>query len=246
MRFSNSKAFIPLQTATRLMAGNPLPSLIIVIITCILGALGTFLEMRVALPPNPLFSALLQGVATLPLDLYVIPRFLLFLDAQSMNTAKNPYAQWKETFEARWMKAIGSKLLWYITMAAGFALFIFPGVLAFTLLCWMPYWVLLRGETISEAAKRSARLASRRWPLMLAGMSIPIIIYLCAFWAIAAVIQHYIPQPTPWILLTSPLFWVVRFTGGLLGLWLSACALALFQMLETIEATPPVKPDITE
>ena len=205
----------------------------------ILGALGPLLQIKTGLPDDPAISAALTFVGILPLELYFIPRFLLAVDAERGQNPLNPPETWKLHFEERWLRAFWGKILLAMAIAVGVKLLIVPGVLVLVLFGWTPLRILLRGETLVQAAKGSMQLMIHAWYRVLLVASAMLLAYLCCFGLLLTAVEYFVPDPTPHQRLTHPAIWTGNLVGNLLSLWLSTCLLTLYQR---VEVEPQVRP----
>jgi len=205
------------------------------LLTMGLTALAPLLQLRAGLPDRPIFTLAMLQVATLPLELYFIPRLMLQLDAEAINAPQNLLTDWKATFETRWLKTFGAKLLLSLIVALGASCFVFPGLLVIVIFGWMPLRVLLRGETIGEGFRESARLMARAWPRVVSVSCVVIGVFLLATLLLAAPTAKFLPEPTLQQRITHPIIWASNFGAGLLSLWISAAFLALFHRVENPE-----------
>ena len=238
-RYSESmraSPFTDLRRGTEFLWQRPLWSLALAGLGTLLSALAPLLQIRSKLPDIPVVILGLTFAATLPLDLYFIPRFLLAVDAETLDHPRNPRLDWRVLFESRWLRAFGTRLLLYLIVFAGATCFILPGLVALVLFGWAPWRVLLRGESIQEAMKGSAAVMTRRWPPVV--YSVTLLTTLC-FLVSALVtlgLTHGLPEPTPWQRLTHPAIWAANFVNLLLGLWLNAAFLSLYHRIESSES----------
>jgi hypothetical protein len=240
MRPSPFTDLLPLAKGLRFLSRHPLRVLGLALLAVLLSFLGPLLQLWASVPDTPPVSMALAVVALLPMELYFMPRFLLGLDAEALDHPQNPKETWKATFEIRWMRAFVAKAVLYATViTVGATCLVFPGLLLLAIFGWMPYRVLLRGESIKEGAKASALLMSRLWPHVLLPVSVVLAGYSLAVYGAMSFETHFIPDPaTPWIRLTHPAVWAIDFGGGLLNVWLSATFLALYHRLELYGPVP--------
>jgi len=212
---------------------HPWQTLGLTCLTGVLSLLGPVLQIGVPLPKDPMISLILALVAMIPLELYFMPRWILALDAETLDHPRNPKASWQATFETRWLAACAAKALLYLSVGLGATCFLFPGLLILMIFGWSPWRVLLRGETLQAAAKGSAACMARSWPRVVLVFSAILGVYLLALMGALGLQTHFVPDPvTPWTRLTHPAVWAIDLGGGLLNLWLSATCLALFHRLE--------------
>lgn len=218
---------------------QPLWSLGLAVLGTLLSALAPLLQIRSHLPDIPAVIMGLTLAATLPLDLYFVPRFLLALDAEALDHPRNPKTEWRATFEARWLLAFATRMLLYLLVSVG-SLLILPGLIFLVLCGWAPMRVLLRGESIGEAMKGSALTMAKLWPKVVLAVCVLGSVCFLASAMCTLGLTHSLPEPTPWQRLTHPAIWAANFVNLLFSLWLSAALLSLFHR---IEAEPePKKP----
>ena len=198
-----------------------------------LGALPPLLQILCKLPNDDFTGTALTFVALLPLEMYLIPRFLAEADAFRGGSPQNPYGEWEKHFEARWLKSMAGKVLLSMAIGLGVLCFILPGLMLLFAFGWMPLRVLLRGEGLADACRGSLRMMIPAWRRVL-GVALPLVIVNLAmlmvlFWASGSQEQH----PAPLAQLTHPRVWVINFVSILMNLWTSACLLALFRRVES-------------
>ncbi len=211
---------------------HPFLTLGIVALGALLSALATLLQTRLRLPDDLTTQAALGFAAMVPLLLYVVPRFLAYLDAEHLDHPKNALVHWKDHFEARWLKTFGARMLLYLAAGLGATMCFFPGILVLALFGWTPLRVLLRGEALVAAARASLALMAKSWPLVLRTILLILGAYLCVMVCVVSGIGFLIQEPTPWQRLTHPAMWGGRLVMGLLDLALSVCLLALYHAIE--------------
>lgn len=239
MRPSPLSDLTPVARGTALLARHPVQTAGLAILTLALSFLGPGLQLARLLPDDPSVSMILVVVSLIPLELYFMPRFLLSLDAETIDHPQNPRDVWQATFESRWMKAFTAKLALYLVAGAGATCFLFPGLMVLALFGWTPYRVLLRGETLKDAAKGSAFMMTRLWPRVLLPLLVMMLVQFAALYGAMWIESRFVPTPTtPWIRLTHPAVWGIELTAGLLNLWISATFLALFHRLELYGPVP--------
>src|SRR5512145_1990330 len=144
MRASPLTDLQPLGRGLMTLLRHPLQTLGLAILMVILSLLGPILQIWAPVPDDPSVSMALAVVALVPMELYFLPRFLLFLDAEAVDHPLNPRASWKATFETRWMRAFVAKALLYLTVGAGMTCLVFPGLFLLAVFGWAPFRVLLR------------------------------------------------------------------------------------------------------
>ena len=223
----------PLVTGSRFLWRHRFQTLGLAALTVVLSFLGPVLQLGGVLPDEPTVSLLLAVVAMIPLELYFLPRFILALDAETLDCPQNPRGTWKATFEARWFAASAAKALLYLSVATFATCLLVPGLVILVLFGWTPWRVLLRGERLRTAAKNSAVLVLRFWPRTLLLFSVILGVYLLTILGAMEFETHLLPDPvTPWVRLTHPATWALDFAGGLMNLWITSICLALYQRLE--------------
>jgi hypothetical protein len=239
MRTSPLKDLQPLNKGMTLLARHPLQVLTLAILSVLLSFLGPVLQIWAPVPEGAYVMMTLAIVSLLPLELYFLPRYILALDAEALDHPANPKDSWQATFEARWMRAFLAKALLYLVVAAGTTCLVFPGLFLLATFGWMPLRVLVRGESIQEAAKGSALLMARHWPKVLLPVVIVMGVYFLGLYGAMLIQDHVLPDPvTPWIQLTHPAVWGIDFGGALLNLWISVTFLAVYHRLELCGPSP--------
>lgn len=206
-------------------------------LVALLSALAPLLQLRFHLGDDLVTQAALRAATLLPLELYVLPRFLAMVDAETRDLPQNPRAQWQARFEERWLKTFGARLLLYVVCGTGLMFFVIPGLVALAIFGWAPFLVLLRGEPVLQAFRGSAALMAKLWPVALRAV-LPIFgLYLVVALGIGLGLDKLIPEPSPWQRLTHPLLWISQAVAGLLEVALSVVLLALFQALEAFQSS---------
>ncbi len=201
-----------------------------------LGGLAPFLMVRGGLGDNPAIESLLFFVAVLPLDMYLLPRLMLRLDAETLGHPNNSVEAWKEAFEARWLRAFGAKLLLGVAAGLGILIFILPGLAVLFCFGWAPTRVLLRGESIREACIGSLELMRRFWPLAVSRALLVLLVGMTISGSVQYAIGSLHPLTNPKAELLSPLFWGEQFLGTMVSLWTAASLLVLYQSLESVSS----------
>lgn len=225
--------------ALRQAAAHPWSLLGLALLGALLGALGPLLQLRTG-NLRPEAALLLGAAAMLPLELYFVPRFLARLDAERLDRPENPKSDWRRRFDERWLRAFGAKLILGIAAGLGFLL-ILPGLLIVLVFGWTPFRVLLRGESLGQAARASARIAAVHWPRILFVGCSAFAIYLGAVLLLDFGVARLLPEPTLAQQITHPILHLGRFLTTLLGLWLSLALLELYLAVEEIPAPAPVQ-----
>lgn len=205
---------------------------IIAVLSALLSAFGSWLQVRWNLGGDQLTEPLLRMVAILPLEIYFLPRLMAGLDAEALNRPENPWQQWSERFEERWLRAFAARMLLYLLCGLGLTLCIVPGLVVLLLFGWAPHRVLLRGDGVLQGFRWSLHLMARQWPAALRAALGPLLIYTALLLGLALGLQVLVPDLTPWQRLTHPTVWVIQSLAGLLDLWLTAFFLSLYQAME--------------
>ena len=218
---------------TKLALRHPWISLAICILGTALGGLAPLLMVRGGLGDNPAIESLLFFVAMLPLDFYFLPRLALRLDAETLGHPKNPGDGWKEAFEARWLRAFGTKVLLGLAAGLGILLFILPGFVVLFCFGWAPTRVLLRGESIREACAGSLDLMRHLWPLAVSRALLVLVVGMALSGSMQYAIEAFHPLTGPESELVSPLFWCEQFLGSAVSVWTVTNLLVLYQKLES-------------
>ena len=221
-----------LREGTRYLIRRPGATLAIAALGMLLAALSPLLQLNLGLPDEPVVDMALTFVGLLPLELYFIPRFLIATDARLGENPLNLPGEWRLRFEERWLRAFWAKALVALAACVGLSLAIIPGFLVLLAFGWTPLRVLLRGETLVQAAKGSYRMMVRAWQRMLLAASAMAMVYLSAIVILSFLVQIWVPDPTTEARLTHPLVWAGNFMGSLLSLWLSTCLLALYRRID--------------
>lgn len=223
--------------ALRTLAQHPVPVLIVVLASVLLAQGALFVQLRMGLPADDMTEAMVRMAALIPVELYLMPRLLLRVDALELDRPENPESDWSSTFEARWTRMVAARLLLALATAMGIMLFVVPGILIFLCFGWTPHRVLLRGEDLSTAARGSlAMIRGALGRTLLVGLAIGATFFLVAGVASLLLTRQH-PDPSLSLRLTHPLFWGVQALASLAGTWVSLAFLALFQGTE-VHATP--------
>jgi len=225
--------FFDLRRGALLLASHPLWTLALAVVGVLLALLAPLLQIGFKLPADPGLFMILAAVTTLPLGMYFVPRYMLQLDAETRDHPKNPRADWRATFERRWLKAFGVRLLFELVFTLGACCFIVPGLLVLFHYGWVPTRVLLRGETIKEAMQENSKIMGKHGqPVAFSALGIAAV-YFAIFSVVVLVLGHYYPAPTAWQQITKPAFWLSDFLQLLAGLWFNASLLSLYHRLES-------------
>jgi hypothetical protein len=233
-----------LKEGTLFLARRPVATLGIAALGMALAALAALLQIRAGLPEDPLVDAALTFASLLPLELYFIPRFLLAADAEAGGNPLNVPAQWRQRFEERWLRAFWGKALLALGTGVGLSLFIFPGLMVLLAFGWVPLRILLRGESLIQAARGSLLMMGRAWRRVIFATSAMAMVYLSCIVVLSYIVGMRVQDPTAQVRLTHPLIWAGNFIGSFLSLWLSACLLALFRRLEMVPGEAGTLPKV--
>ena len=246
MRLSPLSDLSPLAKGIAFLWRHPWWTLGLSLLTVLLSSLGPILQIWTPVPGDPTASMVLGVACLVPLELYFLPRFLLFLDAETLNPAQNPLEGWKGTFEVRWMRAFAAKLCLYLSVFAGAACLVVPGLVILAFFGWTPWRVLLRGDALKEGAKASARLMVRLWPRVLLPVCGMLAVYTLVLMGAMRFEDAFVPESlTPWIRLTRPAVWAIDLAGSLLNLWISTTSLAVYHHLERLHLAAQVPSEPT-
>jgi hypothetical protein len=225
--------FFDLRRGAVLLASHPLWTLVLAVVGTLLSLLAPLLQIGFKLPGDPGLLMLLSLVTTLPLGMYFIPRYMLELDAETRDHPKNPRPDWRATFERRWLKAFGVRLLFSFVLVLGTCCFIVPGVLLLIHYGWVPTRVLLRGESIKEAMIANSKIMEKFWLPVALSACVTGAVYSTISLLVASALTYRFTNPTAWQQLTNPAFWAADFLSLLAGIWFNASLLSLFHRLES-------------
>lgn len=229
----------PLAKGIRYLFLHPWKLLALALLSVLLSFLGPVLQIWAPVPDGAYVTLTLAVVSLLPMELYFLPRFLLALDAEVLDHPQNPKEAWEATFEARWMRAFVAKVLLYAVVGLGMTCLVLPGLLLLGAFGWAPLRVLVRGESLREAAKGSVVLMARVWPRVLLPVLVIVGGYLLALYGALFFQDHFVPDPvTPWLRLTHPAVWALDFGGAILNLWISVTLLAVYHRIEHYDPVP--------
>lgn len=225
MGTTTSSAFGPLVSGIYFLWRHKIASLGIVLLASLLAELGPVALRYFQLQPTEINLQLFHSVSGLPLALYVVPRFVAYLDAMHVKAPENRLEDWKAHFEKRWGLCVATKLMLYVALVLGLFLFIFPGLLAIFFLGWAPLRVLLRGETLQSAVLGSIRMAKVHAREILRGFFLLCLVYLGLLGAMVylAGLEGLRGNIT---------LRALTFVGQILALWFSLGILALFHQTE--------------
>jgi hypothetical protein len=227
-----------LREGTALFHRRPLLALGLALLAMILAQLGPALELAAGAGPSLLFQPIFGFAGLLPLEMYFIPRLQAQLDAEGLNTPWNPASAWRETFDARWLRAFLLRLGLSLAIGLGLLLFLLPGIVILVLFGWAPMRMLLRGDALVPALRWSQSAMARHWPriaqAVLAMMLVVLVYQFGAGWVLERLLPPGDPDlgPAALVRLRHPAFWVFNLLGGVMNLWLSCALLALYQRLE--------------
>ena len=221
---------------TGFLLRRPLVTLGLALMGMVLAALVPVLQIRFALPNDEMTAGALSFASLFPLQMYFVPRFLAEADASGGDRPLNLPGEWEKLFDARWMKAMGAKFLLGAAVGIGALAFILPGLVILLAFCWMPTRVLLRGESLADAARNSLQLMIRSWRRVLVVCMGILVVYLAAAMILSYISGFLDTRPAPWEQLTHPRVWIANFASVLLSVWVSGCLLALFRRIENAPA----------
>ncbi len=239
MTISPKSDLASIAEGTRYLLRRPGLSLGIAAVGMLLAGLAPLLQMRAGLPDEPTSELALTFASMLPLELYFIPRFLIAADALASQDPLNTPGDWKLRFEERWLRAFWGKVLLVLAVGAGLSLLLLPGLLLLMAFGWAPLRILLRGESLLQAAKGSLAMLVRTWARVLLVVSAAAVIYLSCIIILSFLVSLFVAEPTLHQRLVHPAVWAGNFCGSLLSLWLSSCLLALYRK---VELPPPAEP----
>jgi len=222
---------------TAFLVRRPFATLGMGVLGMVLAALAPLLQIKLDLPGDPFTFGALAFASLFPLEMYFIPRFLAEADASAGGQPKNPEAEWSKLFDERWMRAMAGKFLLAIVFALALWPLILPGLAVLFAFGWVPLRVLLRGETLAEAARGSLQLMLRAWRRVLTVCLLLVVLNLSMMMILSLASGAKDTPPTAWALLTQPRHWVLNFLSVLLSIWNSSCLLALYRR---VEPAPPV------
>jgi hypothetical protein len=226
-----------LSTALALLKRHPLTSLGIAALATALSGAVPLLQLWLKLPDDLLTETALSLAAMVPLHFYALPRLLAFLDAETVHRPENPIERWKEHFEERWLKGVAAFLLLSLLVWIGLALII-PAIVIALLLGWVPYRILLRGDSFTGAILTNRAMAAKSWPRVLgAGLGL-LAVMMIPVMGLLSLLLLAPSDPTLWQRAVHPVFWIVRFLSAAVGLTLQICFLALYWSVESILDNP--------
>jgi hypothetical protein len=222
----------------RFLYRRPAPVLVLWGVGILLGSVGPLLQRLTGRADDPAYL-ILGAVGILPWELYFMPRFLTRVDAEERGHPANPAGEWREHFEERWFRAFLAKILLNLAVVLGLLALVVPGLLVIFAFGWAPQRVLLRGESLAEAMRRSLAMMRQAWrrALFMVGAAFLVFFALTFGLLAAASALHPANGPLP---LNSPLRWGLEAVSVAINLWLSATLLAVFQRLDS--SAEPVSP----
>jgi len=226
-----------LREGTRFLTRRPVAVLGIAALGTLLFALAAWIQLRAGLPDDQTVEQLVTFAGLIPLELYFIPRLMIAVDAQTGQHPLNLPEAWKQHFEERWLRACGAKVLVSLAAGLGLVLLVLPGLMVLMMFGWVPLRVLLRGESLLQAARNNLQMTLHAWPRVLLVGSAIAMVYLASTYGMDLLLDHFVPDAGPWARLTHPLVWVVDFAASLVNIWVSASFLALFHKIEPVLAT---------
>ena len=206
-------------------------------------ALAPWLQLRTGLPDNLVATQALLAAVTLPLSLYLLPRFVLMLDAQTLDTPLNPKTGWPETFETRWFGMLGGKVLLLSGVFLGAFALLIPGLMLLAAFGWAPTLMLLRGFDLRKAFRGSLRIMGRHGAKVLFVAMGAFLIFVLVSLAASSLLPVEDAALSPLFRYKSPRMWLVNATSILLSLWLGATLLALFHQVEGPALEPESEPE---
>ena len=227
----------------RFLARRPVWTLGLMLAGTLLGQLGPALELVARGGGDPLVRDAMSLATILPMAAYLIPRWLTLLDADASLESDGA---WRASFEKRWLRAFMTRLA-IQSVAFLLLILVIPSVVILTLLGFAPMRILLRGDTVPDALRWSARSMARHWPRIAQAALLIALLALCALAPCQWYMQTRFPvESTPaQALLRSPTLWCVQAASILAILWCSASFLSLYRRLEKLVAAPidPNNPD---
>jgi hypothetical protein len=228
----NKIDFTSIAEGTRFLTNRLGTTLAIATLGMILASLAVFLQIYTGLSSHYLVEVVLFIVSLLPLEMYFIPRFLMYVDAQVIESPQNTLGELELRFKERWLRALGGKMLLAVATHAACRLFAPLGAIVLMAFGWVPMRILLRGESLVRAAKGSLDMMSRTWQKTFLVVIVVKIICLTAIGITFFAVDFFIKEPTARQRLAHPAVWISHFIGSTLSLWLSACFLSLYHEIE--------------
>lgn len=151
---------------------------------------------------------------------------ILYLDTRSNGQAiakRDLFARAVQLWPALTLLVLISSLL----IMAGMALFVFPGVWIMVNLVFGEYLLVLRGLTVVQAMRESARMTTGHFLRIL----VCLLAVLASIWLIEGLILMAIPDPSPGVQL------LVDSLAGFLQLFGTVVMYRLFMLLEVEQRT---------
>ena len=198
----------------------------------ILMTLAPWVQMKVGIPHQELTSAILVRVFTLPIEFYLLPMLLAYVDSEFHRNPANPREGWQRTFESRGAMAALAQLLLFVAVMLGTVAFIIPGVVIMILLGWMPMYLLLRGGSITHAARWSLSIMVKEWRRVILAVLPVFGIYVVLIFGLVFAITRGVPEHTLWLRFRHPYFWLFNLLTSAVNIWVSLALLAIFHKVE--------------
>lgn len=216
----------------------------LVILGTLLGTLAPYLQVRLSLPDTLEAQAALWTAATLPLACYAAPCFLVRVDAEARDRDENALARWHATFERRWLRALGTRLVLWVGVTLGLVALVVPGLMVLAAFGWAPTLVLLRDFEGPRAFRSSLRIMGAHGARV-------IFVFMGAFLAVqllevalVGAMPTAVAEGGPSVRLHSPWCWAEDALFTLAMLWMDMTLLALFHRVEAPAHAPePEDPD---
>lgn len=209
----------------------------------LLMTLAPLVQMHAGIPPNLVFTSIVNMAFTLPIDFFLLPMLVAYVDAEFNQHPANPLQDWRKTFEVRWLKAAGARVLLYVLSTLGLMAFFIPGLVVILLLGWMPVYTLLRGGTIAHAARWSTKIMTQEWRRVILAILPIFAIYLGLLLCLDLALVHWGPEPTLWLRFRHPYFWLASMISAAVNIWLSLALLAIFHRVENEAMLKSQDPD---
>jgi len=215
-----------------LMFIHPLWTLGLVILAALLSVGAVALTKHLGISDQPqtdditgiLQRSLISIAVLFPLELYFLPRWVLAMDAFKPGESGNSKDAWKQLFEERWGKVFLARVLVTVASSIGFFFCLVPGLVILLFFGWTPWRVLLRGESISTAARTVSRAMAMLWPQVLVAV-VTILLIIIVLSELAAQVIAPLGGVHAWQI--SNLF------NQFLIVWMNAALLALYQWMES-------------
>ena len=225
----------------RFLARRPVWTIGLALAGMVLGQLGPALEIAARAGENPIMGLALTWAAMLPMELYLIPRWIARLDAESIGDSANALVEWPARFDQRWLRAFGLSFAVQALGGLGLVLLLIPGLIVLTLLGFAPLRLLLRGGSAGDALRWSARSMALHWPRIVQAALLILLFAFAGALALAlaqgAVFARFGEAgPDAWTRLKHPFIWASQLLSSLALLWISASFLGLYHRLERLAA----------